>query len=642
MNTQQSIAQLVERLREKIQGRQNDEDEDSDPSEYDGEDVAVGERDGDNNENNDQNIEQQNPAAVEVQEKWIMKHVFRTEDEVNEFLKRENWWSSRSSVQQSNGFKRLYRCNLVRSKTRQCDAEMYTLYTTVMGVNGEEAEMVYQIYVKNAAHTHDSDELKPYTKLRVTEPIKEMIKKWYDDQFSPSRIRFKLRDDENIPQMNQPTIRQIKNVIANYKIEKFGAQPLTMADLTKIMQELSVVPDDEHKGFVVKFERSPPDQKERYFLLRNAQNATVIHADATYKVTTEKLPLIVVGCSDSAGKFHLGGIMVSSHENGDAFACAFQGFREGIEKFANKRIDPEYLVADADAAIHNGFHTVFDKDNRVIMCYAHVMRNVNKKYTFAKKDNKKELLNDLRSLHKSGTEDTFSQGCELFVDKWKTAEAEVTKKIDGSWFRKNNTWYIGSAERVPKTNNLLERFNGLIKQQQTFHLKQPLKMFINTTLKIVSQRSREYVMDKNVFASDLVISDDQIRAGCDFNAKFVADRMKENGEMDFYVYCDKTDKKLTKKAVTTWQKANYATFKDFATNHSSICTVTFPKDANNWKTATCTCLQFDSDFMCEHIISITHQLNILEKPKENYDDEPLYVAKKGRPTKPPANPLQKD
>lgn len=68
------------------------------------------------------------------------------------------------------------------------------------------------------------------------------------------------------------------------------------------------------------------------------------------------------------------------------------------------------------------------------------MRNVNTKYSFAKKDNKKEMLNDLRSLHKSCAKNVFDRGCEFFIDKWKNDEAEVTKKIDGSWFTKNNTW----------------------------------------------------------------------------------------------------------------------------------------------------------------------------------------------------------
>lgn len=147
-------------------------------------------------------------------------------------------------------------------------------------------------------------------------------------------------------------------------------------------------------------------------------------------------------------------------------------------------------------------------------------------------------------------------------------------------------------------------------------------------------------MDKAAYASDILVTDDQIRAGCDFNAKFLPEK-KNSVEIDFFVYYDRTNKKLTKKAVADWKKHEYATYKDFSTNHANICIVNFSPDATDWKRASRTCLHFDTNYICEHIISISYQLGIIQKPDENYDDEPLFQPKKGRPAK-ATNPLQKE
>lgn len=222
-------------------------------------------------------------------------------------------------------------------------------------------------------------------------------------------------------------------------------------------------------------------------LLENAVDAKIIHADGSYKVTTEKLPLIVIGCSDAVGQFHLIGLMITSHESADAYALAFHCMKTGILKITGKEIKPSYLMADADPAIHNGFRKIFGDGPEILMCYAHVLGNVQRKYKFNDTENKEKIKEDLRQLHLSANEDIFDAGCDLFSSKWIEKERNITQKLKKSFFTKNKKWYIGSTSRTPKTNNLLERFNGTMKTFQTYHRKLPLKQFISVAIKIVSQ-----------------------------------------------------------------------------------------------------------------------------------------------------------
>lgn len=411
-----------------------------------------------------------------------------------------------------------------------------------------------------------------------------------------------------------------------------------MARLTSSVQEHLAVPDDCDTSFIVRFDRSAPEDAEQFFsffvsttrLLRTASNARIV----------------IIGTSDEMGEFHLAGFLVTKHENTDAFTCAFQALKDGIELITKKEFVPDYLVSDAAPAIHNGFRNVFGIDAKIIMCYAHIIGNVERNYTFSDKDsNKIDLIDDLRCIHLSNSENTFQQGCNLFIEKWLQKEREVVRKLQKSFFMKNDNWYLGCGARVPKTSNLLERFNESFKTHQTFHIKQPLKSFIKESLIYVYQRSDDYRGSKGAFATQLEITDEQLRIGCDANVKFVdADddgNPNENGHFIFYVPAvANEDDDLTMDLVRVWEQRIYRNFEEYAQNHYKIWKVTFPPD--NWRMAHCTCQAFDDAYICNHIISIAHQLKILEKPPAmTYDDRPLFPVKKGRPAKGSKNPLSK-
>lgn len=106
-------------------------------------------------------------------------------------------------------------------------------------------------------------------------------------------------------------------------------------------------------------------------------------------------------------------------------------------------------------------------------------------------------------------------------------------RLKSSFFSTNKNWYIGYCKRVPNTNKCTERFNGTMKIYQLFHRKEPFKQFIHTSLWVVEERSRQYIMDKNAFQTELKIPADLIEAGCYLNVNFVED-MHGDGSVKSY------------------------------------------------------------------------------------------------------------
>lgn len=584
--------------------------------------------------------------------KWIFEQTFDTKDELDDFMKEEQCWSTRSTRIINSGKKTIYRCNAVASNKVQCEAEVYTLRRIVddENITDENDKYRYDFYRKNADHTHEGEDV--VVSKKVSTKVRDQIIMMYKAGLKPEAIRLRLRSDATISEQMQPSSRQIYNVINVHKNEGFTKDPITMNDLVQFAANNPYDPAmDEDKPFVVKFERSPPNDPRRVFryfvstirLLRMASQANVLHADATYKITTEKLPLVVVGCSDANGQFHLIGEMTSSHETGDAYKCACNAVIEGIAMVTGTVFKPEYLVADADDAIHNGFRGALGGELTIIMCYSHMLGNVQRKYKFNNEMNRNKFMNDLRALHLSADTATFEIGVALLKIKWENVEKEMYATFERSFVRKNFNWFTGAGNRVPKTNNLIEPFNGLLKQSQTLHQRKPLKQFLIESLRIVAERSKAYWLDKSEFATETTITDDQIREGCRFDVKFVgSDKKNDDGENECFSYAANPQKPITMTEVHEWQNATYNSFDEFAANHNKVWKTTFPDDLQNWRAAACTCQAFDDIYMCKHIISIAHQLGIVNEPEANYDNQPLFVPKRGRPAKASKKPLQVD
>lgn len=613
----------------------------------------------DTNELNDDNVaaSKQNEEVQEEQDStdhdesinedntyvhWNLENTYDNQSVLEAFIKKEECWSVRNSLKTLKANKIIYRCNKVKRMAVQCNAQIFVLEKT-----GNNAVLKWELYRKNSPHNHDALDTKS---LKLSENLRNLITQQYDSGKTAKTITYELLSNKKIPLTDKPSYKQVVNEIFKYKKSQYGQQPITMAQITKFVNEHIAIPKEEDEPFIVAFERSPSTQKNnKYFrlfistqrLLRTASEATVIHADATHKVTTEKLPLLPFGVSDSSKSFHFIGLTLTTHEKIADYTFSFNALQLGVRLVTGKEFTkPLVLVSDADASIHAGFHESFGNlASKVIMCYPHVMGNVKRKYKFADTSNKEQFMADIRILHNSASEQQFDNGCALFIQKWKDTEPNITITINSSFFQKNKNWYIGSIPRVPKTNNPLEAFNSTMKRFQTKHQKQPLKIFKQTALDIVEQRSKEYLKDKQPFAHEVSIPHSVLTKAIELQSKFNFVNRPENsdGTTDFFMFKSTIQTKITLDAVNKFYTQNYKTFDEFTKNAFNIYKITFPKEIAQWKLANCTCPAFDEEYICKHIVAIAYHLNLITRAitsTENYDEQPLFQTKRGRPKQP--------
>lgn len=107
---------------------------------------------------------------------------------------------------------------------------------------------------------------------------------------------------------------------------------------------------------------------------------------------------------------------------------------------------------------------------------------------------------------------------------------------------------------------------------------------------------------------------------------------------------ESTNIRITLEAVEEIKNAEYDDFDSFAENVDNLVSVTFPSDPEKWMDSKCSCKCFDANYMCKHVISIAVAINAFKPSAElNYDDQPLFQSKRGRPSKVrPGTALEKD
>lgn len=632
--------------------------------------VEIEETDKEESDKSENESEENSDDDVQFEEFWQCVGELETMFDIETYLAEDGEYSVRSSVKLKRGHKTVYRCKKAPKKGNQCARNYYTLSgykrsdqnvendtdneslqnagTSHDDANREKVRNgPFEIYFNNMPHTCDtldrkSRQVPPHIKEKILS-LKRVLRK-------PKAIALQLGVDDESSNDELPNLRQIRYVLEQSKVQEYGKGPLTMGELSKFANERMAIPEDDDEAFVVLFERSPsnlkPDDPNVFYrlfistkrLLRESADATTLHADATKKITTDNNPLLVIGSTDKTKKFHLIGFTISSNETGAAYKMSFDAVKKGVAEVVQKDFKPKVLVADADPDIRNGFHATFGDNLPVVMCYAHVVRNVGTKYPFNTKENKGPLLKDLRILHNAYSPEIFQTGCDLFVDKWKTTEPRVIQLIQKSFIDMNNTWYIGYQFGVPTTDNALENFNGDIKQFQTDHMKKPLKQFLPMALTMIRQRSREYFsIPKPRFQPQVQIPDAVWESGLQFMRSFKSKVNIQDGIIEFHMFSSEADESvghrdITDEDINDFKSAVYDSFDDFAKNAFRVHRIVFPISKDNWlNNTTCTCAAFDVAFVCKHIIhlAILHKLPLPERDtaEPNYDDMPLISTK---------------
>lgn len=592
------------------------------------------------NENNDSSDSNAEAEAEEVDEAalpafdpvWEFQQTFVNRDHFNTFLLQELTWSVRRTVTLQRGVKTVYRCNKVKRRGLQCTAAIYTVHDSAPK---DDSIQMYRLSVEHNCQ-HAANRV-----TKVSDVVKSEIIRLHTIGNSNKTVEFVLRKNTDII---QPTKNQIRYIIEKYKKKKYGNPTITLNDLFDFAKEHFVPPEDDDIGYVVGFDRSRPNQDEKWFriffstkrLLRTALETNVLHADGTYKIIIQGFPVLVIGVTDYAKRFHLCGLAICSSESGDDFRFLFQSLSNGVQNITHNEINPRYLVADASAAITKGFNDTFENDETIrINCFSHLMMNVDK-YKFQDTEQKSNIKNDIKKLQQSSSQSQFDVGCDLFIKKWTQTEPEFTMHFNNVYIKANNMWYAGAGIRVPKTNNALENFNRQMKSHQTFYKRQNLNVFLHRALEIVEERSVEYRIDRKEFQKTCEVSDDLLINGYQYSdsEKSMVTENLPDGSCNVYVFSGDNMNKITLEEVRKFEDATYENFDEFSSKAFIIYKITLTATGRNWKNAICTCTSFAKNYMCKHIVAIAYRLGILNKPDSLLSTVPIAAKnKRGRPKK---------
>ena len=148
---------------------------------------------------------------------------------------------------------------------------------------------------------------------------------------------------------------------------------------------------------------------------------------------------------------------------------------------------PTFIVQDASYSEFNAALAVFGLTTMVIMCWFHLLFNVKKHESLDRvsKDLKDMVLVDFTRLHYC-LQYEYEQYKDIVIKKWQSyAELEsFVKFVIPQWFEGPFVnWQVWrSPPGFVNTNNPLESFNKIIKEQFTNYNSHPILAFSNIVM----------------------------------------------------------------------------------------------------------------------------------------------------------------
>lgn len=566
---------------------------------------------------------------------WEYERTFENQEALDQFLKEEKCWSLFKKDFLKKGIKTTWRCNKVKRRGKKCKSGIYTLKAP-----GKDEVQLFRLRAN-----HDCGESTNQSKGKVSEKVRDFILAQYKLGNPPATIVFQLREMKDI---DQPSKEQVSHIINYYK-EKTPNTVVSISDLENFVKANNTVPNDDDDPFVVNFTCSPPrtPSEQKFFriffstkrLLSHALLSINRHSDGTYQIITEDFPVLTLGVSDADNHFHLNGLAITASETGDDYQFLFDSLQHGVKLVTGSDLQAGRLIADMAPAITNGFRESFKTDQFTrVHCFTHLMSNVEKQ-KFKTNEIKEAIKSDIRKLQVIHSKDLFDVGCQLLEEKWKNEEPAFIKYFKETYIDKNSNWYEGVADRTPKTNNCLEVFHRLIKQQQTMHLRKPFAQAIPLALSIVKERSKAYVLDKAAPVTSVTVTDEMKLNGWNYSQskKHLHLEKTTNGTGFFYAFAGDNLQKVTAADVTDWESnAEYADFDDFIEKSSKMYRISFDGDLSDLDRAKCTCVAYAKKNMCKHILAVAYRMQALNPPDDllKATETPAPVKnKRGRPKK---------
>lgn len=560
-----------------------------------------------------------------VKRVYLLEKTFKSRKRAIEAVEQEKIWS----ITTTNRNKVSYRCRLVKSRGKQCEASIYLQYHLDS----------FKVSLFRAKNLHTCSSSATKSTILVSDDVKLKIRDLYVNKFHTfSMILDELNSDEKI--QPKPTKNQIRGIIDRIKREEKLTDTLSLSELDELAEKMTRIPRKNHKYFVISYntQYEPVPKFHMLFtsrtLLANALSSDVLAADATYKCLFKGYPVIVVGTVDLCKKFHLIGIALASDETTETYEDIFKGIRTGVSQVFQKEYDPELLLSDAAQQIKMGFKNTFGQEKACRTCYFHVKKSVKQKLKefFKTKVDRDQVLADLDILQKCPSEETFQVGYSLFRSKWEKKSQPFYSYFKKQWIDKNCDWYNGygnfTLPKCPTTDNALERFNLTIKTHYTLRKKLLTRVFIRKVGKIIRDYSNRRINNNMDFSPEPVPSIASWQMAYNW-VKLRKSIKSTNGSDGNKVYIVPAGDEETTAQVDLKENRKHHDFADFTKNGFKSYKVKLNPD--NFLLSSCQCVSYFKEFHCKHTLGLSVIKKIAEFPKGAKKVKLDPKPKRGRP-----------
>lgn len=549
------------------------------------------------------------------------------------YVKEKQIWSKSSTKSSLEGIRIEYRCIGGKYRTAECPAALYLLYHST--------DMKVTLFETVCKHNdHDVD---PQRGLSVA--MKNFVKEKFEEGIQkPNAVLAAIRRKE----VREPPKSKLIAYLKRLRYEKYGSPRVSAGEIHSWCSERTQIPTNEDEPFVldhlIRAESLDIDEQDLKIvistkrLLQNLKKSAMVQIDATYKLIWQGYPVMILGTSDKNQVFHPFGLAICKDEAAEDFAFIFRAFHN-----FDPHWNPSVLLADGSEAITGGFRSIFGEPAVRIMCFFHVLKNLEPYFKGLKKrDECVKLKLDIQSLQTCSNETSFLKATELFFLKWRAKNDrqvnEFLEYFKNQWVLKRSCWYEGAAPGYPSTNNGIEGTNAVIKTEHTLRERLPVGQFLNNVIQLVSKWSK--VRDPTSpncidFAESRSTPLAQWTAGYQWalkNKKVLQGPTDNPDSITFFVSSSTSRKEIIPKTVTEYEEStkHWKDFDEFQRINYGTWKIGINKKTSQ---SECSCPYFMKHLICKHSLGMQIRLKFVDPPAAAKSIPMGQKRKRGRPSK---------
>ena len=183
-------------------------------------------------------------------------------------------------------------------------------------------------------------------------------------------------------------------------------------------------------------------------------------------------------------------------------------------------------------------------------------------------------------------------------------EQSFIEYFENEWIKLNPNWFEGIRHHTPSTNNALESFNKVIKDEETIRERLPLSRFRVIIMQSIEKWSKEYPRQLKFFVARPSITLELWTKSYQWakSNKQTIEETDDNVTM-YYAASGKTEK-FSITDVETIKNMRYNTYDQFKRRCFSVWFVQIPNAKEKWHEGKCNCPAFFKHFVCKHLVGL--------------------------------------